>query len=49
MVRLKHRAYAFGVWIPGKEPRILSDSPVEKDWRQVVARASDLESRSEHH
>jgi len=43
MFHRKHRASAVGVWIRGKEPRILSDAPSEKDWRDVVARASDLE------
>ena len=44
MWRRKHRASALGVWIRGHAPRILSDSPSEKDWRKTAARASNLES-----
>jgi len=44
MVTKKPRAFAVGVWLRGKAPRILSDSPVEKDWHDVAARATDLES-----
>jgi hypothetical protein len=44
MLRKKHRASALGVWIRGKAPRILSDSPLERDLHETVARASDLES-----
>jgi hypothetical protein len=47
MWRWSHQAYALGVWTPGQAPRILSDSPEEKDWQQVVARANSLESGSE--
>lgn len=48
MLRIR-RAFAVGIWLRGQEPRILSDSPVEKDWQQVVARADDLESGVEHY
>jgi len=44
MVRKKPRAFALGVWFRGKAPRILSDSPLEKDLAQTVARAHNLES-----
>jgi hypothetical protein len=44
MLRKKHHAFALGVWIRGKAPRILSTSPLERDWHETVARASDLES-----
>jgi hypothetical protein len=43
MFRRKDRANAVGVWIRGKQPRILSDAPPEKDWHGVVTRANDLE------
>ena len=43
MLRKKSNAFAVGVWLRGKEPRILSDSPLEKDWHDVAARAIDLE------
>jgi len=43
VLRRKHRAHAFGIWTHGKEPRILSASPVEKDWQEVVTRANHLE------
>jgi hypothetical protein len=44
MLRKKSRAYAVGVWLRGKPPRILSDSPLEKDWQQVAARSYRLEN-----
>lgn len=44
MLRKKSRAFALGVWIRGKAPRILNDSPLERDLHETVARASDLES-----
>ena len=44
MLRKKQHAVALGVWIRGKAPRILSDSPLERDWRDTVARARDLEN-----
>jgi|SRR5215831_1665684 len=48
MWRRSTRAYALGIWTPGQAPRILSDSPLEKDWQQTAARAIDLESGVEH-
>jgi len=45
MCRWSQRAYAVGIWTPGKAPRILSGQPVEKDWRSTVARANELESK----
>ena|SRR5215467_5616892 len=44
MLRKKPRAFALGVWLRGQAPRILSDSPLERDLAQTVARANNLES-----
>lgn len=30
------KAYAVGMWWPGKAPRILTEAPVELAWRDVV-------------
>jgi hypothetical protein len=35
-------AKALGLWFRGRPPRILNESPVEKDWQEVVKRASEL-------
>src|SRR5215471_5012356 len=43
MLRRKNRASAVGVWMRGKQPRILSDAPAEQDWHGVVTRANNLE------
>lgn len=43
----RHRACALGIWLPGQAPRILVDSPEEKNWQRIAARAKDLESGSE--
>lgn len=43
MGRRKDHAYAFGVWTPGGEPRILRQTPAEKNWQEVVTRADHLE------
>lgn len=49
MLRKKPQAFAVGVWLRGKEPRILSDSPLEMSVQDVVSRASDLESGVERY
>jgi hypothetical protein len=36
-------ARAIGFWFPGRPPRILSDTPLEKDWQEVVRRANELD------
>lgn len=36
------KARAVGVWLRGREPRILSEPPLEQDWQVVVKRATDL-------
>jgi hypothetical protein len=36
------KAWAFGIWIRGKVPRILSESPLVRDWQQVVSDADKL-------
>ena len=46
MVRGLHKAHAVGVWTHGQEPRILTEAPEEKNWHEVVARHTDLESGS---
>ena len=35
-------ARAVGLWFRGRPPRILSDSPVEQDWHEVVKRSDKL-------
>jgi hypothetical protein len=48
-IALKWPGVAFGLWLAGPEPRILSRAPAEENWRDVVARAKRLESfRSVH-
>jgi hypothetical protein len=42
-ITLKRVGVAFGVWLAGPQPRILSQPPAEEDWRKVVARANELE------
>jgi hypothetical protein len=43
--RLSSDAKAIGIWKKGNPPRILSNSPVEKNWRKVVKRSRVLSER----
>lgn len=43
MIRVRGLAYAIGVWTRGQAPRILSDTPAEKNVADVVTRANNLE------
>lgn len=38
-----YAARAVGVWFKGQAPRILSESPLEQDWHEVVRRANELD------
>lgn len=40
--RSRGTARAVGLWVRGAEPRILTDTPLEQDWHDVVQRANEL-------